>query len=67
MFSIVLFLQYIQHNGHMIKLLIDSLSTVEPEGKIFGCYCAQSVQSFVCMLGPYVLTIFFHPALPVSQ
>ena len=48
MFSIVLFLQYIQHNGHMIKLLIDSLSTVEPEGKIFGCYCAQSVHLYVC-------------------
>lgn len=48
MFSTVLFLQYIQHNGHMIKLLIDSLSTVEPEGKTFGCYCAQSVHLYVC-------------------
>lgn len=48
MFSIALFLQYIQHNGHMIKLLIDWLSTVEPEGKIFGCYCAQSVHLHVC-------------------
>lgn len=48
MFSTVLFLQYIQHNGHMIKLLIDSLSTVEPEGKTFGCYFAQSVHLYVC-------------------
>ena len=26
-----------------------------------------SVCTFVCMLGPYVLTIFSRPALPVSQ
>lgn len=64
MFSIVLFLQYIQHNGHMIKLFNDSLSTVEPEGK----YLAVTVLSlYICMYARSLCPDNIFPSSPPSQ
>ena len=66
MFYIVLFLQHIQHNGPYDKIAF-WLTEYGRARRENIWLLLRSICTFARMLGPYVLTIFSRPALPVSQ